>query len=125
MKYLTCEIKYITPAVKDSYSFVKDIQALTSHLPKGRYQPCLPEYLLSLFGSPSVIVGRQAILVPKPGKLPDLSHRKDLAALEVISPAPALDPFLRLEEKHGRSGKDQIIIPVSERHEIMDLQVIG
>jgi hypothetical protein len=120
VKYLTFGIKYITPAIKDSYSFVREIWAPTSHLPEGRCQPCPPEYLLSLFGCPSVIIWRQAVVVPKPGKLPDLIEWKNFSTRELVSFAPALDPFLRPEEEHGRSGEGQIIIPAGERQREVD-----
>jgi hypothetical protein len=43
-----------------------------------------------------------------------LSQREDFPSLKIISFAPDLDPFLRPEEKHGRSGKEQIIVPAGE-----------
>ncbi len=56
----------------------------------------------------------QAVAVPKFGEFPNLINRQDFSAFEMISLAPSINPFLRLEEKHGRSGKDQVIIPAGE-----------
>ena len=53
-------------------------------------------------------------MVPEFGKLPNLLDRKDFSTFEIISLAPLINPLLRLEEKHGRSGEDEIIVPASE-----------
>ena len=118
VKYLTCEIKYIMPAIKYLYRFVKlliDLSGLRFHIPEGRCQPCLLECLLRLLNCPAMIVRGQAVVVPKPGELPDLIHSQDFSTLQAVSFAPALDPFFRPEEEHGRSGKEQIIVPAGER----------
>lgn len=57
----------------------------------------------------------QAISVPKPGKLPNFLDREDLSAFEMVVLTPLVDPFLRPEEQHRRSGEDQIIVPAGER----------
>ena len=61
-------------------------------------------------------------MIPQFGKLPDFSHRKDFSACEVISFTPALNPFFRPEEEHGRSGEDQIIVPAGEGQREMNPQ---
>ena len=59
-----------------------------------------------------MILKRHAIAVPEFGKLPNLLNRQHLSAFEVISFAPFVYPFFRPEEKHRRSGKDQVIVPL-------------
>ncbi len=53
----------------------------------------------------------QAIAVPEFGKLPNLTDRQKFSAFEMIALAPLVNPFFRLEEKHGRSGEDEVIVP--------------
>ena len=62
-------------------------------------------------------------MIPKFGKFPHLSHRKDFSVFEIVSFAPFVNPFSRLEEKHGCSGEDQVIIPAGEGQREMDKQV--
>ena len=45
-------------------------------------------------------------MIPEFGKFPDLIDRKDFSVFEIISFAPFVNPFFRLEEKHGRSGEE-------------------
>ena len=61
-----------------------------------------------------MILQGQAILIPQFGKLPNLLDGEDFAACEVISLTPFVNPFFRPEEKHRRSGEDQVIIPAGE-----------
>jgi len=56
----------------------------------------------------------QTVLIPKFGKFPNLVDSEDFSAFEVVSFAPFVDPFFRLEEKHRRSGEDQVIVPAGE-----------
>ena len=56
----------------------------------------------------------QAVAVPKLREFPNLINRQDFSAFEVVALAPFINPFLRLEEKHGRSGEDQVIVPAGE-----------
>ena len=42
-------------------------------------------------------------------------QEQHLSAFVVISYAPSVNPFFRLEEKHRRSGEDQVIVPAGER----------
>jgi len=39
---------------------------------------------------------------------------ENFSAFKIISCAPFVNPFFRLEEEHGRSGEDQVIIPAGE-----------
>ena len=64
-----------------------------------------------------------AISVPKFGQLPNPTDRKHLSACEIVSLAPLVNPFLRPEEQHCRSGEDQIIIPAREGKGEMDQHV--
>jgi hypothetical protein len=41
---------------------------------------------------------------------------ENFAAFEVVSLAPFINPFFRLEEKHRRSGEDQVIVPAGKWH---------
>jgi hypothetical protein len=43
-----------------------------------------------------------------------LMKRENFSAFEMVSFTPRFDRFLRLEEKHGRSGEDQVIVPADE-----------
>ncbi len=51
-------------------------------------------------------------MIPEFGEFPSLVDRENFSALEAVSFAPIVNPFFRLEEKHGCSGKDEIIVPV-------------
>ena len=53
-------------------------------------------------------------MVPEFGELPDLMDGENFSAFEMISLAPFVDPFFRPEEKHRRSGEDQVIVPAGE-----------
>lgn len=61
-----------------------------------------------------MILQGQAILIPEFGKLPNLIDCDELAAFEVVSLAPFVNPFFRPEEKHGCSGEDEVIVPARE-----------
>ena len=53
-------------------------------------------------------------MIPEFGKFPDSIDRENFSALEIIALAPFFNPFFRLEEQHGRSGEDQVIVPAGE-----------
>jgi hypothetical protein len=61
-----------------------------------------------------MIIQGEAIAIPQFGKFPDLVEGENFSAFEIISFAPLVNPFFRLEEKHRRSGEDQVIVPVGE-----------
>jgi hypothetical protein len=61
-----------------------------------------------------MILHRHAVVIPQFGKLPNLLDGENFSAFEIISFAPLVNPFFRLEEKHRRSGEDQVIVPVGE-----------
>ena len=61
-----------------------------------------------------MIIQRQAVVVPEFGKFPNLMNGENFSAFEIIALAPFINPFFRLEEKHGRSGEGQVIIPAGE-----------
>ena len=54
-------------------------------------------------------------MIPQFGKFPNLVDRQNFSAFEIVSLAPFVNPFFRLEEKHGCSGKDEIVVPMRER----------
>ena len=55
-----------------------------------------------------------SITVPEFGEFPNLTDRQNFSSFKMISLAPFFNPFLRPEEQHGCSGKDEVIVPVSE-----------
>ena len=61
-----------------------------------------------------MILQGQAVVVPQFGKLPNLIDRENFSMFEIVALAPLVNPFFRLEEKHRRSGEDQVIVPASE-----------
>jgi hypothetical protein len=61
-----------------------------------------------------MILHGQAVVIPQFGKLPNLLDGESFSAFEIISFAPLVNPFFQLEEKHRRSGEDQVIVPVGE-----------
>jgi len=61
-----------------------------------------------------MIIQGQAVVIPQFGKFPNLVDGEDFSTFEVVSLAPFVNPFFRLEEKHGRSGEDQVIVPTGE-----------
>ena len=61
-----------------------------------------------------MILHGQAIVIPQFGKHPNLPNSQNFSAFEVISFTPFVDPFLRLEEQHRRSGENQVIVPAGE-----------
>jgi hypothetical protein len=67
-----------------------------------------------------MILQGQAVVVPEFGKLPDLVEGENFSACEVIALAPFVNPFFRPEEKHCRSGEDQVIVPVGKRKREVD-----
>ncbi len=67
-----------------------------------------------------MVIHGQTVVIPKFGKFPNLIHRKDFSVFEVVSFAPFVNPFFRLEEKHGRSGENQVIVPMREGQGEMD-----
>jgi len=52
-----------------------------------------------------------SITVPEFGEFPNLVDGQNFSAFEMISLAPFFNPFFRPEEKHGCSGKDEVIVP--------------
>ena len=67
-----------------------------------------------------MILQGQAVVIPQPGKLPNLIYGQGFSAFEVISFTPLINPFLRPEEEHCRSGEDQVIVPTGEREGIVN-----
>jgi hypothetical protein len=61
-----------------------------------------------------MIIQRQALPIPEFREFPNLIKRENFAAFEMVSFAPCFYRLLRLEEKHGRSGEDQVIVPADE-----------
>ena len=61
-----------------------------------------------------MIIQGQAVVVPEFGEFPNLMDRKEFSTFEVVSFAPFVNPFFRPEEKHGRSGEDQVIVPAGK-----------
>jgi len=61
-----------------------------------------------------MIIQGQAVVVPEFGEFPDLVDCQNFAAFEVVSLAPFVNPFFRLEEQHRRSGEDQVVVPAGE-----------
>ena len=61
-----------------------------------------------------MILQGHSIVIPKFGQFPNLVDRENFSACEVIPFAPFVNPFFRLEEKHRRSGEDQVIVPAGE-----------
>lgn len=53
-------------------------------------------------------------MVPKFGKFPNLMDRENFSTSEVVALAPPVNPLLRPEEQHGRSGEGQVIVPAGE-----------
>ena len=90
------------------------VSLCTSHIPKLRLQTCLSENLCNLFHASPMILQGHAIPIPASGKPPHLLNGQHLSAFEVVSFAPLVNPFFRLEEQHGRSGEDQVIVPAGE-----------
>lgn len=39
---------------------------------------------------------------------------ENFSAFEIVSFAPLVNPFFRPEEKHRRSGEDQVVVPAGE-----------
>jgi hypothetical protein len=97
-----------------------------SHIPKLRRQTNLLENLCDLFLASSMILQGQALPVPELGQFPNLLEGQRFAAFEMVSLAPCFDPFFRLEEKHGRSGENQVIVPAGEgQGEVDEVLEIG
>lgn len=61
-----------------------------------------------------MILQGQAVVIPEFGEFPNLADGEDCSVLKVVSLAPFVNPFFRLEEKHRRSGEDQVIVPAGE-----------
>lgn len=61
-----------------------------------------------------MIIQGQAVVVPEFGKLPDLMNGQHFSAFEIVPLTPFVNRFFRPEEKHGRSGEGQVIVPASE-----------
>ena len=59
-------------------------------------------------------------MIPQFGELPNLIEGENFSACEVISFAPLVNPFFRLEEKHRRSSEDQVIVPAGEGEREVD-----
>ena len=49
-------------------------------------------------------------------------HGQNFAVFEIVSFAPLVNPFFRLEEKHGRSGEGQVFVPAGEGQREMNKQ---
>ena len=49
------------------------------------------------------------------GELPELIEIHERTSRNVMRCAPLIDGFFRSEEKHGRSGKNEIVPPVRRR----------
>ena len=80
------------------------------------------ENLCNLFDVSSMEIHGQAVLIPQLGKLPNLGHRKNFSAFEILPFAPSVNPFFRTEEKHGCSGEGQVIVPAGEGQREMNPQ---
>ena len=61
-----------------------------------------------------MILQGQAVVVPEFGEFPNLVDGENFSAFEMIAFAPFVNPFFRPEEKHCRSGEDQVIVPTGE-----------
>ena len=61
-----------------------------------------------------MILQGQPAGIPQLRKLPDVLNRENFSAAEIVSFTPFLNPFLRPEEQHRSSGKDQVIVPAGE-----------
>ena len=61
-----------------------------------------------------MIIHGHAVLIPEFLEFPNLIDREDFSAFEMISFAPLVNPFLRPEEQHGRSGEDEVVVPAGE-----------
>ena len=83
----------------------------SSRIPKFGLQPSLLENLCNLFHAASMKIHGHSITVPEFGEFPNLTDRQNFAVFEMISLAPLVNPLLRLEEKHGCSGEDEVIVP--------------
>ena len=57
---------------------------------------------------------RQAVVIPEFGQFPNLTDRQKFSTFKFVSFTPLVNPFLRPEEEHGRSGEDQVIVPAGE-----------
>lgn len=62
-------------------------------------------------------------MIPQFGKFPNLVDRQNFSAFEIVSLAPFVNPFFRLEEKHRCSGEGQIIVPAGEGEGKVDEKV--
>ena len=67
-----------------------------------------------------MVLGRQAVLVPETGELPELRERENLSSLQPVGYAPAINGLLRLEEKDRRSSEDQVVVPAAKGEREMD-----
>ena len=61
-----------------------------------------------------MILQGQAVVIPQFREFPSLMDGENFSTREVVSFTPFVNPFFRLEEKHGRSGEGQVIVPASE-----------
>lgn len=53
-------------------------------------------------------------MIPEFGKFPSLIDGENFSACEVVAFTPLVNPFFRLEEKHGCSGEDEVVVPAGE-----------
>ena len=77
-----------------------------------RSQSSFLENLCNLFNGAPVKIHGHSIVIPKFGKFPNLINCQDFSAFKMISLTPFFNPFFRPEEKHGCSGKDEVIVPM-------------
>src|SRR6266567_7215160 len=62
----------------------------------------------------------QACAVPSDSKLPQLVHADSRSRVHLPGAAPCINEFLRPEEEHIASRKDQIVPPLGRGHEAME-----
>ena len=63
----------------------------------------------------AVVLDIHAVLVPALGELPELRHRQRPAAGGLFGSQPGIQILFRPEEKYGRSGGNQVIVPARKR----------
>ena len=67
-----------------------------------------------------MIIQGQAVVIPQFGEFPNLVDGENFSAFEVVALTPFVNPFFRLEEKYGRSGECQVIVPAGEGQREVD-----
>ena len=53
-------------------------------------------------------------MIPQFGKFPSLMDGENFSAFEIVEFAPLVNPFFRPEEKHRRSGEDEVVVPAGK-----------